>query len=43
MLRGGIEGRKAGVMATVEVGGVVRKGARILVEKPNVWEQLECV
>lgn len=38
-----IVGRKAGIMGVVEVGGVVERGARIVVEKPEVFEALECV
>jgi MOSC domain-containing protein YiiM len=32
--------RKAGIMAIVEVGGVIRKGARIIVEAPEVFKAL---
>jgi MOSC domain-containing protein YiiM len=35
--------RKAGIMSTVEVGGEVRAGMRILVEHPEVWEKLDVV
>ena len=35
--------RKAGIMTTVDVGGVVRRGARIVVEKPDVHVPLLCV
>lgn len=35
--------RRAGVMTTVEVGGVVEVGMRIVVEEMPVWERLECV
>jgi MOSC domain-containing protein YiiM len=35
--------RKAGIMTTVDVGGVVRKGASILVEEPDVYIELPCV
>ncbi|AEO67649.1 8a8b1b14-a14e-4b28-b6f3-20a2e868261a [Thermothielavioides terrestris] len=38
-----IVGRKAGVMGTVEVGGEVSVGMRIVVEKPATFEPLECV
>jgi MOSC domain-containing protein YiiM len=38
-----IVGRKAGVMTTVEVGGAVELGMRIIIEKPSVWEALQCV
>ena len=38
-----IIGRKAGVMGTVEVGGVVGPGMRIIVELPNECVPLECV
>ncbi|EEH04596.1 MOSC domain-containing protein [Histoplasma capsulatum G186AR] len=40
---GRIVARKAGVMGIVERGGVVRPGMRILVERPPVYEALECV
>jgi hypothetical protein len=35
--------RRAGVMSTVEVGGVIDLGMRIIVEPPAKWEPLECV
>ena len=35
--------RRAGVMSTVEVGGVIEVGMKIVVEKAAVWEKLECV
>ncbi|OCT53698.1 hypothetical protein CLCR_10831 [Cladophialophora carrionii] len=35
--------RKAGIMSTVEVGGVIEVGMRIMVEQPAVWKALECV
>ena len=35
--------RKAGIMSIVENGGIVRKGARIAVEKPNIHVELSCV
>lgn len=35
--------RKAGIMTTVDVGGVVRMGARIVVEKPDFYVELPCV
>jgi MOSC domain-containing protein YiiM len=35
--------RKAGIMTTVDVGGVVRRGARIVAEKPDVYVELPCV
>lgn len=35
--------RKAGIMATVDIGGVVKKGARIVVEKPDVYVAPDCV
>ena len=35
--------RKAGIMSVVEVGGVVMKGARVVVEAPAVYEALACV
>lgn len=40
---GSIRVRKAGIMAVVEVGGVIRPGMRILVDEPAVWKALECV
>ena len=40
---GKIAMRKAGVMGTVEVGGVVKKGARIQVEVPDQYVAMECV
>jgi len=38
-----IVGRTAGVMGTVEVGGVVRVGMRIVVERPDEFRPLGCV
>ena len=38
-----IVGRRAGVMGTVEVGGVVSVGMRIVVERAEVFEELGCV
>lgn len=38
-----IVGRRAGVMATVETGGEIMPGMRILVEEPAVRFPLECV
>ena len=38
-----IIGRKAGVMGTVEVGGVVSVGMKIVVESPGDFEALACV
>jgi len=38
-----IVGRKAGVMGIVEAGGLVQKGARIVVEQPDNFVVLECV
>ena len=38
-----ITGRKAGIMATVELGGEIRPGMRIVVEQPDVYEKLACV
>ena len=38
-----IIGRSAGVMGTVEHGGPVSLGMRIVVEPPEVHQQLECV
>lgn len=38
-----IIGRKAGVMATVEVGGEIKPGMRIVAEEPDVFEKMECV
>lgn len=35
--------RKAGIMSVVEVGGEVKPGMKIVVEKPAVHEELECV
>ena len=36
--------RRAGVMSTVETGGVIEVGMRIVVERPSgPWEPLECV
>ncbi|KAJ9607332.1 hypothetical protein H2200_008405 [Cladophialophora chaetospira] len=35
--------RKAGIMSTVEVGGTVEVGMRIVVEPPTQWKALECV
>lgn len=35
--------RKAGVMSTVEVGGVIEVGMRILVEEPDEFQKLEPV
>ena len=35
--------RKAGVMSAVDVGGDIRPGMRILVEKPERFEALGCV
>lgn len=35
--------RKAGVMSTIEVGGQVHKGMRIVVDKPATFIALECV
>jgi len=38
-----IVGRRAGVMGTVEVGGLVKRGMRIVVESPGVYQALGCV
>jgi len=38
-----IIGRKAGVMSTVEVGGQVQPGMKIVVEEPATFVNLECV
>lgn len=38
-----IIGRKAGVMSTIEVGGQIDKGMKIVVEKPSTFIALECV
>ncbi|KAK4445755.1 pyruvate kinase-like protein [Podospora aff. communis PSN243] len=38
-----IVGRKAGVMGTIDTGGIVEKGMRIVVERPEVHHTLECV
>ncbi|KEF57545.1 uncharacterized protein A1O9_05462 [Exophiala aquamarina CBS 119918] len=35
--------RKAGVMSTVEVGGVIEVGMRVLVEEPDEFQQLQSV
>ena len=35
--------RKAGIMATVDVGSVVRRGASIVAVKPEVYVELPCV
>lgn len=39
----GIVERKAGIMGVVERGGVVRKGARIVVKEPRVWRKMDVV
>lgn len=38
-----IVGRRAGIMSTVEVGGIVNVGMQIVVEEPAMFKQLECV
>lgn len=38
-----IVGRKAGIMSTIDVGGSVVPGMRIVVEEPAVYEALGCV
>ncbi|KAG7284238.1 hypothetical protein NEMBOFW57_010602 [Staphylotrichum longicolle] len=38
-----IVGRRAGVMGTVEVGGMVTVGMTIVVERAGVFEELKCV
>ncbi|KAK2779917.1 hypothetical protein FQN52_002315 [Onygenales sp. PD_12] len=38
-----VVGRLAGVMGTVEAGGDIRAGMRIVVENPAVYQKLECV
>ena len=38
-----IVGRRAGVMGTVEAGGTVSVGMRVVVERAGVFEALECV
>lgn len=38
-----IVGRKAGIMSTINAGGVVMPGMRIVVEEPAVYEALGCV
>ena len=38
-----IVGRKAGIMSTVEFGGQVSRGMKIVVEKPQKYENLHCV
>lgn len=35
--------RKAGIMTTVDIGGVVKMGARIVTVKPDVYVELPCV
>lgn len=40
---GSIVKRKAGIMSVVEVGGVVEKGATIIVQEPIRYEALPCV
>jgi len=35
--------RKAGIMSVVEVGGIVMKGARIVVKRPKNYVELPCV
>ena len=35
--------RKAGIMTTVDIGGVVRKGARIVTARPEAYIELPCV
>lgn len=35
--------RKAGIMTTVDIGGVVKRGARIIAVKPDVYVKLPCV
>lgn len=40
---GAIVKRKAGIMSVVEVGGMVAKGASIMVEEPTRYEPLPCV
>jgi MOSC domain-containing protein YiiM len=40
---GEIVERKAGIMTTVDVGGVVRRGAKIVIEKPDVHVAMDCV
>lgn len=38
-----IIGRKAGVMSTVDIGGVIMPGMRIVVQSPDEYEALSCV
>jgi len=38
-----IVGRKAGIMSVVEIGGVVMRGAKIVVERPEKYVELPCV
>lgn len=38
-----IIGRKAGIMATIDVGGLVIPGMQIIIEEPSVYEALGCV
>ncbi|EEH40702.2 hypothetical protein PAAG_02678 [Paracoccidioides lutzii Pb01] len=35
--------RRAGIMGIVEVGGEIKSGMRIVVERPSVHQKLECV
>ncbi|ODH48905.1 hypothetical protein GX48_04954 [Paracoccidioides brasiliensis] len=41
--KGGIVGRRAGIMGIVVDGGEVKSGMRIVVERPSVHQKLECV
>lgn len=38
-----IVARKAGIMSTIDVGGLVMPGVRVVVEQPAVYEALGCV
>lgn len=40
---GKIVERKAGIMSVVEVGGIVKKGARIVVKEPWIFKKQEMV
>lgn len=40
---GKIVERKAGIMSVVEVGGVVKMGARIVVKEPWIFKKLDMV
>ena len=40
---GKVVGHKAGVMGIVEVGGEVKPGMSVLVERPEAWEELPAI